>query len=382
MARKKATPFSIFIHVFFRTMAIMLLVIAVGFTSYYITLNYYRSHEVPVDDNVKEVVLDIVSDAKVSEIAQNLICVTENDKITHAILEIFNTNTVTLDYITLPTDDEITLSNDLYQRLYAVNEEVPQVLKLSNLHKYFDDSTVYEYAEIIIGELLSTEISFYTVMPSAQFKEVFSVKDGLQDGSTSKITEYKKKFWKICQSLNDEETISEYIETKYNSGILSNLSVKNRQKYAKTYATLKKSGIHFYPSFVTTENTTKFDEEATAGMLSEILKNSDSYNEEWTEKTRLVNAAPDYDKKIYILNGASVTGLASSYQQILVNAGYSVTGIGNYDGGILTDTKILVRSDGSGYDLLSYFNNASIETSSDLPEGVDIEIILGTSDAG
>ena len=58
-----------------------------------------------------------------------------------------------------------------------------------------------------------------------------------------------------------------------------------------------------------------------------------------------------------------------------------MTGIGNYTDEILTDTRILVREDETGYDLLSYFQNASIETA-ELPEGIDIEIILGTADAG
>lgn len=198
MAKKKTTPFGIFIHMFFRTMGVLLLMLLAGFLSYYITLNYYRTNEIPVDDNVKEAVLDIVSDAKVTEVAQNLICVTDKKgkNIQHMFLEIFNTNANSLDYITLPIDDNITLSNDLYQRLYAANEEVPQVIKLSHLNQYFEKSTTFEYAEIIIGELLGTEISFYTIMPASQFKEIFRIKKGLADGSTCEIISYQKNFGK------------------------------------------------------------------------------------------------------------------------------------------------------------------------------------------
>ena len=116
MSKKKATPFHVFIQVFFRTMGILLLMLLVGFVSYYITLSYYRANEIPVDDNVKEKVLDIVSDAKVTEVAKNLICITDKQgkEIKHMFLEVFNTNTSNLDYITLPIDNDITLSNDLY----------------------------------------------------------------------------------------------------------------------------------------------------------------------------------------------------------------------------------------------------------------------------
>lgn len=384
MARKKATPFTVFIHMFFRSMGIMLLMLLVGFGSYYITLNYYRAHEVPLDNNVKEVVLDIVSDAKVMDIAENLICVTDNKgkMIRHMMLEIFNTKTSRLDYINLPVNESITLSNSLYQRLYAANEEVPQVIKLSNLYKYFDNSTVFEYAEIIIGELLDTEISFYTVMPQSQFKKIFQEKNGLSDGTSTSIVSYRKSFRNVCKSLDGEEEIASYIENMYDGGMASNLSVKNRKKYADDYAKLKQENIHFYPAFVKKGDTLDFfDAEATAGMMAEILKDSDKYYLSWSSNAQVVNAEPSYDKNIYIANGARISGLASSYQEILTSAGYTVTGIGNYEDEVLTDTKILARSEGSGYDLLPYFQNASVETA-DLPEGIDIEIILGTADAG
>ena len=381
MAKKKMTPFGVFIRVFCRTIAVMLVMLAVGFTSYAVTLHYYRSHDVSVDENVKELVLDIVSDAKVTDLAKNLICVTSGNRIEHMVLEIFNTNTLYMDYLTLPVDEEITLSNDLYQRLYAANAEIPQVFKLSNLHKYFEDSTVYEYAEVIVGELLSTEISFYTVMTKNQFQEVFSLKKGFADGTTTKTAVYKKKFWKICAGLKDEDSVSEYIEAMYDHGLLSNLSVKNRQKYAKNYAKLTKKNIHFYPSYLTAGDTVMFDAQTTGQALADILKNSLSYYTQWQQKEKMANAVSSVGKRIYVANGARVTGLAASYQEILVNAGYTVTGIGNYDGDVLEDTRILVREEGMGYDLLSYFNNASIETG-ELPEGIDIEIIVGAGDAG
>lgn len=384
MAKKKATPFGVFIHMFFRTMGVLLLMLLVGFISYYITLNYYRTNEIPVDDNVKEAVLDIVSDAKVTEVAKNLICVTDNKgkNMKYIFLEVFNTNTSSLDYINLPIDDNITLSNDLYQRLYAANEEVPQVIKLSHLEQYFEKSTMFEYAEIIVGELLGTEISFYTIMPISQFKEIFRIKKGLADNSTCEIISYQKKFWKTCLSLSEKDDISGYIEKMYHEGMVSNLSVKNRKKYTDDYMKLKKDKIHFYPAFrKESDSGTFFDIEATSAMLTEILKSSDRYYKKWNSNAKLINAKPSFDKKIYIANGAKINGLASTYQEILTNAGYTITGIGNYEGDILTDTKILVREEGMGYDLLTYFQNAEIETA-ELSEEIDIEIILGTNDAG
>jgi len=385
MSKKKKTPFGIFIQMFAKTIVVLLLMLAVGFSSYFITLNYYRSHDVPIDDTVKDVVLDIVSDAKVTDIAKNLICVAKSTgDISHAILEVFNTNTCRMDYITLPIDEDITISNDLYQRLYAVNAQIPQVIRLSNLYKYFDNNTVYEYAEIIIGQMLNTEISFYTIMPKKQYDTVFRTKKGFSDGTTTKITTYKKSFWKVCAGLKDEESIGDYMKTFYDEGLISNLSVGNRQKYAKKLAALQKSNIHFYPSVLKkskAESDAVFDAEETSKLLADILTDSDRCYMEWKEKYTLANAEKSFDKNIYIANGARISGLASSYKEILVGEGYLITGIGNYDDEVITDTKILVREKGMGYDLLSFFSNASVEVA-DLPDNIDIEIILGTSDAG
>ena len=162
----------------------------------------------------------------------------------------------------------------------------------------------------------------------------------------------------------------------------SNLSVNNRKKYVQDYAKLSRDKIHFYPSYIKKGDTMNFfDAEKTAEMLSGILEDSDGFASGWSSNAQVSSAEKSYDKNIYIANGANITGLASSYRDILVNAGYTVTGIGNYTDEILTDTRILVREDETGYDLLSYFQNASIETA-ELPEGIDIEIILGTADAG
>ena len=180
--------------------------------------------------------------------------------------------------------------------------------------------------------------------------------------------------------MTDEEAVSAYIEKMYDDGMASNLSMNNRKKYAQAYTGLVKENVHFYPSCLKENDALVFfDKKRTADMLAGILKDADAYYSEWKSHVQAVNA-PAYGKNIYIANGARITGLASSYRDVLINAGYTVTGIGNYDEAVLSDTKILVREEGTGNDLLQYFHNAVIETA-ELPDGIDIEIILGTNDA-
>ena len=59
--------------------------------------------------------------------------------------------------------------------------------------------------------------------------------------------------------------------------------------------------------------------------------------------------------------------------------GFNIAGIGNYSGDTLEHTKIIVKEQGMGEDLLAYFKNAEIEVG-ELSQNVDIRIIIGSED--
>ena len=82
---------------------------------------------------------------------------------------------------------------------------------------------------------------------------------------------------------------------------------------------------------------------------------------------------------IEILNSTGINGLASSFQEKLVEQGMNVIRIGNYGDSTLEHTKIIVKEEGTGEDLLPYFEDATIEVGT-LENGIDIRIILGTND--
>ena len=79
------------------------------------------------------------------------------------------------------------------------------------------------------------------------------------------------------------------------------------------------------------------------------------------------------------MNSTGINGLASSFQEKLVEQGMNVISIGNYSDSMLEQTKIIVKEEGIGEDLLQYFKDATIEVG-ELSNDVDIRIILGTSD--
>lgn len=102
-------------------------------------------------------------------------------------------------------------------------------------------------------------------------------------------------------------------------------------------------------------------------------------------------AASSKDMKIVVLNSTSTKGLAAAWVEKLKAEGYTNVNAGNYKVGMLETTKILAASEGTGSDLVSYFNGAALETGS-LTSGfnlsdttlsttdIDLFIIIGTND--
>jgi hypothetical protein len=105
------------------------------------------------------------------------------------------------------------------------------------------------------------------------------------------------------------------------------------------------------------------------------------YNIKEEESTTAPEIASSKDKKIEVLNGSAVSGIAGRTQEKLVKAGYNVTSIGNYDGTKKAQTVIVVAKEGVGSDLKQYFTDSSIQVDPKaISAGSDIKIILGTSE--
>ncbi len=83
---------------------------------------------------------------------------------------------------------------------------------------------------------------------------------------------------------------------------------------------------------------------------------------------------------IQILNGAGEEGLAGRTKIKLESEGFTVGSVGNYDARP-PKTKIIIPNEGMGEDLITYFNEPEIALQPEnLPEGVDIQIIIGMAD--
>lgn len=378
---KRNKHFHAFVRGFVRTGCMMLLMFIVGFTTYKLTIGIYKlTHK--DGKQTSNGSNTIANDGTADNICKNLIYITdEEENIQGFVLEILNTYTNNLDYVTIPTDTQFPLSTDLYQRLYAKNKQIPQIISLKDLNTYFDKSIRFVYGKLIVNELLGTELSCYTIINSETADSIFSEETRTILLETGELVEGSVYVLKdsIFESIAGAEDYSmkEYLARFYEVA-KSNLPLESKQKYASTYRNVNRDYIYYHiiPG-VQEIDYYDVDTELTKEFITQ-LANNDAYT---ITQDAEQNAEPisSVGLRISLLNGSQITGLASKYSNIIQNAGFGVAEIGNYTDEILQETKIIVAEEGMGRDLLPLFQNAIVEVGS-VPIGFDIQIILGVSE--
>lgn len=359
----------------------MLLMLLVGFLTYKVTLLIHGLTHKDTSSINKEGTV-VPQDGTADNVCKNLIYITDDeDNIVGVVLEILNTYTNNLDYITIPRNTQFALSTDLYQKLYAKNNQIPQIISLDKIGTYFDKLDQYAYGKFIVNELIGTELSCYTIIDKETADSVFKKEQRttrLQTGETYESSVYTIKD-SIINSIASEESYSmkEYLAHFYEVAN-SNLSLQDKQSYAGTYRNVNAEYIYYYTlPGEDHEDCYQADVSLTKSLIEQII-NNEAYTKN-QEEAQQVEAISSVGKTISLLNGSKITGLAAEYSNKLRNEGYPVSEVGNYTGEVLQNTKIVVSEQGMGQDLLPLFKDAQIEVGT-LPLGYDIQIILGVSE--
>lgn len=392
----KKKVLKIFLMGMLKSMLVIALMTAAGLGGYFATRAYYAKHPEDIK-KTEENIDDIIADAQIDEVSKNLIYVSnsKNGNVKYCVIEIFDTGTGNMDYITVPRESRITISPELYQKLCVVDSEIPQIMTVAQLYNYFDDEASYAYGVNIFEDYFGIDISYYSVIPYEVFKEDFryvktrisyNKKVTAEDGTESeqrikenvRIVKLRKSYKQKLRQLRDVEALGKYIEEYYGQ-MYSNLSLYDKLGYVEKYLQLELSMIHYYCMPGEYDGKYYMIDSDAAAKLVRKLDGQAAYT---GKQEKLETPAPDsIDSMISVLNGSQVSGVAAGFQQVLEEAGYTIEGIGNYEEEVLEHTKIIVREEGEGEDLKAFFTNPVIEVGTP-PEGIDIQIIVGTADAG
>lgn len=422
MAMKKKSIAKMFFISLLKSLGCIAIILAVGFISYKIS---YAVLSGETDQNgVTTEIEEIQSDATLDEVSKNLIYVSdEKNRITHLMLEICNTKTYNMDYVTIPVKTDYTIPSTMYRQLCQINQEIPQVIRLSKLKTYFSqEDDAYGYGMLIFEKMLGIDISYYTAYEQEvydnHYKEekatiAFKTTSDLNNtpdpegvipkSSTTlqtkmKINVLSDAYKRQLSDLgSDEKKILDHIKNEYER-LLSNLSRENKSSYISAYQKMNVNFFHYWGVPCTYEDKVyTIDKKAAKKALKALEENSVTYTaaQDLSVLNQIISAsatetavtsssetAQEDSKKlrIYVLNGSQIAGLASKTKERLESDGYQVPEIGNYTEQTLTHTRIIVSKKEQGKDLESYFEDPE-RSVGEVAEGYDIEIILGTADA-
>lgn len=364
--KKKKSVGRIIVVMFLRSFFVVMILLAAGICSYMLTMKYY---EVSDDSTDKDAVLDIVGDVTADAVSRNIIYSYDpTTKIIDAIvIEILNTESGNLDFVTIPAESQITVSNEIYKRMCAAGADAPQIITLSLLNDYFGDDTAYEYGILLLEDYMGIDIGYYTSMENIVFNSMFtqSEETGCFRPSDQLVTE--------AQSAIQGDGLESFVKTKYAS-LTSNLKVKNKLKYMETYSKVNPEFIYtnVVPGAAAGGNYI-IDAEA-ANVQYQTILSQPAYKVPQSDAANVSSKG----KNIKVLNGSGTEGIAAAVKAILEDSGMTVVKIAD-NPEILENTIIYVAEDGMGTDLLYHFNNAQIEVK-ELDEGIDIMVIVGSED--
>ena len=321
--KKKRNAMAVFFRGFGMSLLLIAMLLLTGFVSYKVSLFYFNERGVSKNSKASAVIQELYGSVAVEDISKNLIYSVDkkSGKVKGLVLEIFNTNTNNMDYITIPANTEITISNELYQKLAKAGCEAPQIIKVSAISKYFSKDTMYEYGELIINDLLGIDISYYTVVEPKTFKRMFEKtqrRETVQEEENAKVQTVN--LWTLTEAYmselraveKEEKAVKEYIEKAYES-CTSNLSVRSKKEYAKDYLRwdIEHTHFHMIPGVVEEDCYRALPEESKA-LLEQVLGN-DSY----TVPQDITVSGTEADSREYaieILNASQVNGLAAKYK--------------------------------------------------------------------
>ncbi len=376
---KKKSVASIFFINFFKTIGIIALLLGVGVLSYYLTMLYYKQTSRIERSTAYTHVITVNTGNESSNLIYSYDEKTK--KIKAMVLELFDENTKNLSYITIPVNSQISISQNTYAEFIEVSQKAPQLATLSDINDYFSGDVAYEYGILILQEVMDVDIGYFTALPSGKFDAYFqkkSEKEPLYMPSQTLLNEAAK-----CKSKGDME---DFMESRWDE-LISDATLSQKQNYAESLLGVKREYIRVHGIYGE-KNGQSFiiNGKKTAKLVNNIWE-ADAYTSEQAivkgslstgGSTSSVSSA---NCKIQVTNATGINGLASTYKQKLQADGYSDIDVGNFMGNKQTSTTIYVKKKKWGKDLLKYFKNAAVKVSSNLTNGADIEIILGTEDA-
>ncbi|WP_105614863.1 LCP family protein [Vallitalea okinawensis] len=356
---------------------------------------------------------------------------TENELITVAVLGldesealtdvmmigVFNTETHMIDTFSIPRDTYIQLSDDAASKLQA-----PKVLKLNGLHAYAKGAGVEnpeQYTLSAIEEIIGVDIDHHIKISLDVFNEMVDAIGGVEI-YVPELMEYHDPYQDLYIYIEpgtqvlDGKKAEDFVRYRatYTNGDLDRIEMQHYFMQAFMKSALEPEIVKQIPGIISAlysnlstdvgiwdilAYTKYLDDISTNNLRSYTIPGEamyiddvsyfvyDSENVKTFVDEKLAIGAPEIVESkglaIEVLNGGSTNGLATKFEDILSDDDYTVISVGNYEGSRIDQTRIYVKEEKYGQDLMSYFIDAKVVVDNTvIPDGIDIQIVIGSSE--
>ena len=328
-----------------------------------------------------------------------------------------------LDLLSLPRDTRVAVCDAVAEDLQEHGHAYNQVTKLNAIHSYSGQDHCCENTELQIEDLLGINIDHYVKVDLDAFRKIVDTVGGVevdvpqdmdyedpvqdlyihldaglqtlngeqaeqlvrfrkyQTGDERRIEVQQLFLTALAQKvLNSEEILKnlpEYISILYQD-VKTDISLSDAVKYANYAGKVDVSKITMQTlpgagQMVGGVSYFIHDAQETEAVVDQIFYSTRTDTNEATQDSKQLT--------IEVANGGNINGLAGEYTGRLQADGYQTTEPTTYTGEQVPYTRIQVKADGIGEDLVSYFADARIELAPDmLSDDADIRIILGTGE--
>ncbi len=375
---KKKSVARIIAGSFFKTLGALILLVAAGVLSYYLTMLYYRQTARTERSTAYTHVITVNTGNESSNLIYSYDETT--GKIQAMVLELFDATTKNMNYITIPADTRISISPSTYAELIKVSGQLPQLASMADINSYFSGDVAYEYGILILQEEFPVDIGYFTALPSDKFDEYFQIRS-----KSEKIYAPSDSLLDRAAACRSEREMKDLIGDIWDD-LVSDTTLSQKSHYADALRQVNREYIRTDSVYGSqADGYFALDSKKSRKLVNNIWESQAYTSPQKASRGALANregASASADRRIQITNATGINGLASAYQQKLLADGFNVVGVGNYIGEKRTQTVIYVKKKKWGKNLTSYFKNARREkASSALTNGADIEIVLGTDDA-
>lgn len=331
-----------------------------------------------------------------------------------------------LDLVSLPRDTRVSVCDEVVANYKAGGHPYNQVTKLNAIHSYSAGDQCCENTVLQIEDLLGISIDHYIKIDLEAFRKIVDAVGGVEvdvpqdmdyedpaqdlyihldaglqtlngdqaeqlvryrrypTGDEGRIEVQQLFLRALAEKVLSSETIlknlPDYIDVLYKD-VKTDISLTDALKYANYIEKIDMNKITMQTipgggQYIGGVSYFVHDAAGTAELVDQV------FYQEHSSDAGSEGSTSSKGKVIEVSNGGNVNGLAGRFTEKLKEDGYQLTDPTTYSGEQTSYTRIQVKSQGMGEDLIPYFAEAKVEVAPDLlAEGTDIRIILGTKES-